>query len=383
MNGKNAVAILLVFCCLFGLVSCRKLDANSEYEKVTEVYVVGDKGEQYTVQTTVDAVGETQYYYNDDSGNTVTLKTKENTNGKTEFYYVDNSGSEVTLATKVETIAVKKTTASAKGTTGANGSSSTSDISLTPEQESFLSNFDDQNYDQYLDNNAETATLVLGDNVHNLNDATTVTNVQTADGLPLHDNSNFFNTLAQKDKYTLKFTMKTTSDGQTNSMPVTIIKSGNNMYMEMSMPVESGDGKTGSMTCFMIVKNGSCRAYIPNIKGYFEVPADEFKEMQNEVSLGTDKQSSGDYKGTTRITLKGVTYDVDIYDDDGTTVYYYYSGSTPKRIESKSSDGEVSIIEYDTISYTADETKFKYPSGYFNMTDMLSSGDTSLFSNLG
>lgn len=374
MKFKNILALALVFCCIFAMASCRKLDANSEYEKVTEVYVVGDDGEEYTLNETVNEEGETEYFYRDNNGVTVTVKAKAQDNGKTEYVVVNNKGEEVTVATTVKTKAVRRSESTS--TTAVNGSASQeSDVSLTPEQESFLSNFDESNIDQYLDNNAQSATLVLGENIHNLDKETTINVVKTADGLPLHDNSEFFSNLSKQEKYTLKFTMQTAESGSTSSMPVTIIKSGDKMYMEMSMPIESTtSSSTGSMTCFIIVKNGTCKAYIPNIKGYMEVPADTLEELKNEVALGTTGQSSGTYIGTTRITLKGITYDVDMYEDNGTTVYYYYNGSTPKRVEYKSSDGTTSIIEYNTINYTADESKFKDPVGYYNMTDLMQLG---------
>ena len=213
MSFKNILAVVLVFCCIFGMAACRKLDGNSEYEKVTEIHVVDEDGEEYTLAETVNEEGETEYYYQNDVGETVTVKAKVADNGKTEYVVVNDAGEEVTVATTVITKAVRKTDVSTTGSSSFGGQTgvSESDVSLTPEQESFLANFDEQNMDQYLDNNSETATLVLGDNIHNLDKATTVATLQTADGLPLHDNSEFFSNLKKQDKYTLKFTMQNTS----------------------------------------------------------------------------------------------------------------------------------------------------------------------------
>ena len=141
----------------------------------------------------------------------------------------------------------------------------------------------------------------------------------------------------------------------------------------MSMPVDaSGSGKSsGSMTVKFYIKDGKCRAYLPNIKAYFELPDESYKDMMEEVALGMQSTDQEGYQGTVKALLNGKSYDVDIYEQDGNTVYYYYTGATPKRIESTAKDGSSSILEYTQIAYSADNKYFTEPIGYFPMTDLM------------
>ena len=380
MNYKNTTAVILVFACIFGFTACRKIEADGDFEKVSEVFVVGEDGEEHTLAATVNNdTGETEYFYEDNEGNVVTVKAKEGTFGKTEFYVTDSAGKEVTVKARVEESTVARTRRS-EGTSAAY-----EDVSLTPEQESFLANFENQNPEDYLDQNAETATLAMGNEVHNLEKMSTSVYYVPGDASSssgsdenLSKNQKFFNQLAKKNAYTLKFTMRSDTGDSVTTMPVTIAKSGNNMYMEMSMPVDAeNSGKSqGSMTVKLYIKDGKCRAYLPNIKAYFELPDESYKEMMNEVALGMQSTDQTGYQGSVTAVLQGKSYDVDIYNENGNTVYYYYNGATPKRIESVSDDGASSILEYTQIVYSADASYFKEPVGYLNMTNMLS-GDMS------
>ncbi len=386
MKFRSIIAVILVFCCVIGFTACRKIESNGEFEKVSEVYVVGEDGEEHTLAAAINQdTGETEYYYEDNDGAIITVKAKEGTFGKTQFYVTDDAGKEVTVKAKVEEKTVVARTRRSENT------SEYQDVSLTPEQESFLQNFENADPEQYLDKNAETATLAMGDDVHDMDKLSTSViyiqggNSSSSDNNQQQGNKNqqFFNQLSKKSEYTLKFTMRSETDGQVTTMPVTIVKKGNNMYMEMSMPVDSsGNGKSeGSMTVKVYIKNGKCRAYLPNIKAYFELPDDSYKEMMEEVALGMESTDQTGYQGTVKAILNGKSYDVDIYENNGNTVYYYYSGSTPKRIESTAKDGSSSILEYTQISYTADDKYFTEPIGYFPMTDLMKA-DSSIFPGL-
>ncbi len=367
MKFKNIIAVSLVFAILFGLGACKKLENSSEFEQITKVYVV-DEGEEYEIQTRINQENETEHYYLDDNNEVVIVRTEESDKGKTEYYKVDEQGNKVALKTETKKKVVKTTSA---GTTNEDTS-----VSLTPEQQSFVDNFNKENMEDYLDDNAEKATLNLGDNVHNLNNAPTIADPSNA--TKRQDDSAFYDKIKNANKVTLKMTMKTIQGNTSQTMPLTMIKSGDKVYLSTSMPVENEGGTSGSMTMNVIVKDGKCRVYIPNIKGYFEVPSSEVEAMKESFSIGTERQDNQTYLYSVKSQLNGKPYEVDVYSVEGGTIYYYYEtdGVTPKRIEAVYDNGDISILEYTEISYTADESKFIYPIGYFNMTDLMG-GETT------
>lgn len=367
MKFRNIVAVSLVFAILFGLGACKKLENSSEFEQITKVYVV-DEGEEYEIQTRINQENETEHYYLDDNNEVVIVRTEESDKGKTEYYKVDDQGNKVALKTETKKKVVKTTSA---GTTNEDTS-----VSLTPEQQSFVDNFNKENMEDYLDDNAEKATLNLGDNVHNLNNAPTI--ADSSNATKRQDDSAFYDKIKNANKVTLKMTMKTIQGNTSQTMPLTMIKSGDKVYLSTSMPVENEGGTSGSMTMNVIVKDGKCRVYIPNIKGYFEVPSSEVEAMKESFSIGTERQDNQTYLYSVKSQLNGKPYEVDVYSVEGGTIYYYYEtdGVTPKRIEAVYDNGDISILEYTEISYTADESKFIYPIGYFNMTDLMG-GETT------
>lgn len=367
MKFRNIVAVSLVFVILFGLGACKKLENSSEFEQITKVYVV-DEGEEYEIQTRINQENETEHYYLDDNNEVVIVRTEESDKGKTEYYKVDDQGNKVALKTETKKKVVKTTSA---GTTNEDTS-----VSLTPEQQSFVDNFNKENMEDYLDDNAEKATLNLGDSVHNLNNAPTIADPSNA--TKRQDDSAFYDKIKSANKVTLKMTMKTIQGNTSQTMPLTMIKSGDKVYLSTSMPVENEGGTSGSMTMNVIVKDGKCRVYIPNIKGYFEVPSSEVEAMKESFSIGTERQDNQTYLYSVKSQLNGKPYEVDVYSVEGGTIYYYYEtdGVTPKRIEAVYDNGDISILEYTEISYTADESKFIYPIGYFNITDLMG-GETT------
>lgn len=368
MKLKNIVAVSLVFAILFGLGACKKLENSSEFEQVTKVFVV-DEGEEYEIQTRVNQENETEHYYLDDNDEVIIVRTEENDKGKTEYFKVDEQGNKVALKTETKKEVVKATSAGAGTATGT--STAEESVSLTPEQQSFVDNFNKENMEDYLDDNAKKATLTLGGKVHNLDNAPTIADSSNAS--QRQNDSAFYDRIEKADKLTLKMTMKNIQGNTSQTMPFTMIKSGNKVYLSTSMPVDNEGGTSGSMTMNVIMKDGKCRVYIPNIKGYIEVPAEDIEAMKESFSIGTERQENQTYLYTVKSQLNGKPYEVDVYSVDGGTIYYYYEsdGITPKRIEAVYDNGDVSILEYTEISYTADESKFVYPIGYFNMTDLV------------
>ncbi|MBR5113155.1 MAG: hypothetical protein IK097_07000, partial [Clostridia bacterium] len=205
MKIRSIIAVILVFCCIIGFTACRKIESNGEFEKVSEVYVVGEDGEEHTLAAAINQdTGETEYYYEDNDGAIITVKAKEGTFGKTQFYVTDDAGKEVAVKAKVEEKTVVAKTRRSENT------SEYQDVSLTPEQESFLQNFENADPEQYLDKNAETATLAMGDDVHNMDSMSTSViyipggNSSSSSGNNQQQgnkNQQFFNQLSKKSEY--------------------------------------------------------------------------------------------------------------------------------------------------------------------------------------
>lgn len=391
MKLRNIIALTLVFALAFALASCKKQQEAKEnsFEKVSEVKIVDEKGEEHTLATQVNEdTGETEYFYEDNSGNVVTVKAKEaEKSGKTEFYVVNEEGEEVTVeaTVKEKVVTVPRTRRSerlgenATGATIANQQSSDpyQDVSLTPEQESFLANFSDENADKFVDHKAENVTVPGG----TASWASSGSSSGKSESSKLEDDSegaasrnqgqSFFNSISNKSAYTLKFVMNSSVDGQSSNMPVTIAKNGNNMYIEASAPVDMGKESSGSMTIKAYIKGDKARIYTPNLKAYMDLPADDVKEFMNEFKLGTEAPTDGNYKGTSKITFGGKTYTTDIYESSTGTSRYYYDGQNLTRIEHVDNNGTTSTIGIISASSSADSKLFTEPSGYYNMTDLI------------
>ncbi len=391
MKLRNIIALMLVFVLAFGLASCKKQQQQKEtkvkennFEKVSEVKIVDEKGEEHTLATQVNEdTGETEYFYEDNSGNVVTVKAKEaDKGGKTEFYVVNNEGEEVTVeaTVKEKVVTVPRTRRSeglakdAQGATVATSPGSSDpygDVSLTPEQESFLANFSGDNAEKFVDHNAEKATLALGNNIHKISmDSISDENI-SADAASRNQGQKFFQDISSKNAYTMKFVMSSTADNQTSSMPVTIAKNGDKMYIEASAPIDISKD-SGSMTIKAYINGDKARIYTPNLKAYMDLPSDQVKEFMDEFKLGVEAPEKSNYKGTVKTSIGGKNFEVDVYENDAGTSYYYYDGQNLKRIEHKDKDGTASIIEITQVAYSADSKLFTEPSGYYNMTDLLS-----------
>jgi hypothetical protein len=351
MKIKSLLAVAIVFSTVFCLCSCRKVENNSVTTKEA-YYVKAEDGEEYEIETKSDEnTGETEYFYVDNGGNVVNLQAESSGLGKTKFYAVDSSGNKKEVETKTVTVTETK---------------QFDDISLTPEQESFIDNFEGEKMEDYLDQTQEEVTLALGNEVHDLEDAKEV------DPSKVKHNPNYIADFAQSEKYTLKMTIR----NESTAMPVTVVRSGNKMYISTSMPVED----QGTMSANIIINGNKCKVFIPNIRGYYEVPIDSIEDITKEIDVGTTAPDESKKTGTVQATdANGIIYDVDMYtESNGDTVSYWYNGDTLTRVEYISADGSSTIVEYNELSYTADEKVFVEPQGYFNMTDMMAAGDSIL-----
>ncbi len=181
----------------------------------------------------------------------------------------------------------------------------------------------------------------------------------------------FFQEIFGKDAYTMKFVMSSTTDNQTSSMPVIVAKNGSKMYIEASAPIDIGKD-AGSMTIKAYINGDKARIYTPEIKAYIDLPSDEVKEIMDEFKLGVEAPEKGIYKGTAKTSIGGKNFEVDVYENDTVTSYYFFDGENLCRIEHKDIDGTDSVIEINEVLYSADGKLFVEPSGYYNMTDLLS-----------
>ncbi len=392
MNAKNIVALVLVFSLAFALASCKKQQQakESSFEKVSEVQVVDEEGETYTLATSVNEdTGETEYFYQDNSGNVVTVKAKEANKGKTEFYVVNDEGEEVSVETSVteRVVTVPRTRRSEALGEDATGqtvetvapSNPYEGVSLTPEQESFIANFSNKNPEDYVDHNAEKAKLTLGNEAL----AGKVESQSSSSGGGMKDDKEgalsrnkgqaFFDDIKNKNTYTMKFVMRSSAGGQASSIPVTIARDGSKKYLEASAPINLSDKTDGSMTMKAYLNGSSARVYIPNIKAYIDVPADEFNQMIEEYDLIESKADESGYKGTYNSSLSGKAFIVDVYETDSVTTYYYYENNNLKRIESIDKNKDTNILEITEISYSADRSLFNEPSGYINISEVVGS----------
>ena len=195
-------------------------------------------------------------------------------------------------------------------------------VSLTPEQESFIANFSNKNPEDYVDHNAEKAKLTYG------NDAL-VDKVESGGmkddkegALSRNKGQAFFDDIKNKNTYTMKFVMRSSAGGQASSIPVTIARDGSKKYLEASAPINLSDKTDGTMTMKAYLNGSSARVYIPNIKAYIDVPADEFNQMIEEYELIEDNPDGSGYKGTYKYTGDNKEYIADILSDDGLNVEF-------------------------------------------------------------
>ena len=392
MNFKNIIALALVFSLAFALASCKKeaseaKNSGSGFEKVSEVKVVDEKGEEHTLATQINEdTGETEYFYEDNSGNVVTVKAKEaEKGGKTEFYVVNEEGEEVSVETTVKekVVTVPRTRRSeglgedATGQTVA--TNGYTDVSLTPEQESFIAKFSDANPENFTDNNGEKAAqqMKLGTAERsNTVDLSKLENDPAASSRKKFED--VFSELASKNAYTLKVVIREKGGNSTYNIPITIAKNGDKMYAETSYPFDEANG--GTMTMKAYLNKDKAAVYIPNIKGTFTInmKEEEFTNLLNSVKEGSGSNSKSDENYMGSIKAGSLTYDY--YGTENNYLAYMYEGNTLKRMEqvSKNKEGKITsseITEIVQLSNSADSKLFDEPSGYINMDNMAADFD--------
>ena len=327
MKFRSTAAVILVFSVILSFCACRKLDTEN-FQPGS--YVIDDSGEKHEVETTV------------------------NEKGDTEYFYVDNSGEQVVVEKKD----IITTTAAYN------------EISLTPEQESFIESFNDPKaMEEHLDYSPE-AELVIADDIIDTEEMEEVENTSQ----PLHPGrAEYISDLTAGDSYTLDVTLRTKSEGNNSTMNMVTCKSGDKLYFSTKIPTDNG----GSMPLNILKANGKCTVYLPSYMISIDVPAESLQEMQNEINFAQDQEETGlEYQDSYTITGEdGSTYDVDLYKSEDVTVKYYFLGDDLKRVESSDGNGNDMIIEYNVVTTSVDESKFITPVGYIDMTNVIDSDE--------
>ena len=333
---KNIIAIVLVFALAFGFASCKQLEKTDMFTIESQVYIVDDEGVTRNVQTRIKENGETEYFYIDSDGNTIFVKKDD------------------------VVIETKRVLAS---TTDSN--------TFSPEAQSFLDTFNDPSaLDELIDTKVTEPKLDMVDGLVPDDGFKQIEPVTGADGKPQRETfEKNFKEIIKSESFTLSATIEAEVDGSTVRMPMTLMRSGDDLYVETNMPVE---GK-GALKAAFIVTGGKLYLVIPAMRCYMEVPQDVLETILDpDLIEGGANDDNSKYVSSAEVTVGGKKYTCDVYESDGnTTKYYFDSNGDLKRIESISSDGSPAIIEIGTLKKGADKSKMKIPSGYFDMTKIM------------
>lgn len=183
-----------------------------------------------------------------------------------------------------------------------------------------------------------------------------------------------FTDILKSGTYTSKFIISNL-DAEGNAVsgliPLTTIVDGKKVYMEATMPAESG-----SIRCaFLFTPDGSY-IIIPSMKAYMTFEDTGLGEDFNEMFASLE-QIEGEYAENTKyvstaeVEFDGQTYICETYETEGNVSKYYSQDDNIKRIEMINADGNTTIVEVEEISATADTSKLKLPSGYIDITTLM------------
>ena len=254
------------------------------------------------------------------------------------------------------------------------GESSDVSTTLSKEMQEFVDSMTDpaKESEYYQPNEAE---LSIADGVI---DTEKMVDVSTdPDANPENRDVEYIKKVTEGKKYTVKMTIKTIpTDGDTVSTNVTMMKNGDDSYIETQLPVA---GSNTVLPMSIVKKDGKCTMYVTSMKAYMDIPDDTYETMLEEIQAASDASNNdAEFVESGKIDVNGTTYDVDIFTEDGTTIKKYYANDELKRIEAIDPDGNISIVEFTEISDEVDESKFVTPKGYFNMTDLMDSDSLPL-----
>lgn len=183
-----------------------------------------------------------------------------------------------------------------------------------------------------------------------------------------------FTDILKSGTYTSKFIISNLdANGKPVSdlIPLTTIVEGKKVYMEATMPADSG-----SIRCaFLFTPDGSY-IIIPSMKAYMTFEdtglGEDFNEMFSSIEqIEGEYSENTNYVSTAEVTFDGQTYICETYETEGNVSKYYSQDDNIKRIEMINADGNTTIIEVEEISPKADSSKLNLPSGYIDITTLM------------
>lgn len=331
---RNIISIIMVFALLMSFASCRRFEGDYEFE--TKAYVVDSEGVTRTVETEDKDGGKLHYYINDHG----------------EKVYVNSNQIVVDKVTPTES------------------------TTLSPEMQSYLDTFNDPDaLENLIEEDSELPELEFGDDLIDDSNSTEVDVELGNDGKPAHsDATNNYAEIVKSQTFTLDFTVSTEMEGQSMTIPITVIRDGQNLYFGGKIPVEN----KGSMRFSFIIKDDGCYMVVPAMRAYMTISKEYIGEMI-PADIPID-EIDADYKGSSEVKINGKTYICDTYEKDGTVTKQYFINDELKRIETVSGE-DVVIMELNSISKTADKSKFNLPKNYMDLTTVIG-GDFNLMGSL-
>lgn len=340
---RNIIAICLVFALLMSFAACKRLPQDNEFVYESQVYVVDDEGVTHNVQSENDENGKQIYYYEDHNGNKVIVNNKD---------------------VVVESTKVRKTTAVYEG------------VELTPEEQSFLNSYNDPDaFENLVDESLTEPELEIPDAIPEEEFKEIEVEVDK-NGNPKHDDiEKRYTDIIESGKFTMDMVLKTNSNGEEMTIPMKVIRDGEKMYLETAMPVNG----EGSMRMAFLLRDNSCYFIVPGMRAYMKMPVDDLGELFNtNITEGFESDVNADYISSSEVDYNGKKYICDVYESEGSTIKYYYNDKEIKRMEATDPNGGMTIMEFNEVSDKADASKFKVPSGYFDMTKLMGQDFSSI-----
>ena len=341
---KKTIAILAAFSIAFAFAACGKLEKDET--ATTKVAGENPLGE-------MPDLTETQLYVQDAEGNTVPVVTQVDKNGNIYYEYTDVDGNNVTKTDVENLVGVTK---------------------FSKEDQDML----EEIYKEYEKNpdafyeKGEVEGLKLYDGIVP-EELFVKTEVKLDDkGRPDRGDGDQYKDIFEKNAFTFKVNVRSTVDGNTMETPMSWIRNGNDMLIEVVAPFdETGKPIKGSI----LYKGGKCYMIMPSMKIYYEMPEEMASEMFNpdmfnEALESADIADDNVYKASYNVTLKGQTYSCDVFESkDGKTTNKNYYDANGNVVRTEMISGEdINIWEIVELSNKADASRFVIPSGLINMS---------------
>lgn len=253
---------------------------------------------------------------------------------------------------------------------------------VPPELENFLNSFDstdpaeiEQQFEQILEEEIEVPDMEFGEELIDDSNSNKVEVELDEDGRPTHNNiDKDFAEIMNSEKFTIDVVIKTKANGEELKIPMVAMRNGQQVYSEVVMPVE---GKGSLRVNMLLSGDGKCYIILPTMRAYIAMPGETMGEIIPSDFVTEDTAASSTYIETREIEIDGKTYFCEVYEDGGVTTKYYYNNDELKRVESVSGE-DITIMEINEISNKCDNSKFKVPKNYFDLTTVMGESNFNL-----